>query len=336
MQNIQVICEKILSGVSTLNTKPTGQVESVFLDILASMSSEAEVMNQEVVSEEETVIEDESVDVLTTVVSPEVMRLWMAQMPQIPINTDILSTESVPNEVPVIQLDPKQENQVIDIELNENKNTEVEVQTKEFKLVETTKVFIKEAVVLESVEKNEIETHYKVLSHSVKSKDITKSEESIPMNQIMHKEFEIKNQTEVKLNDLEMSQFKQSIEEMKTTINQMSQKEDQTIVFKLKPEGLAEIVIKFEQKLGKVVLDISTSNRMVEQMIQKELPHLRDSLKSYQMEVNLNEMNFKNHSDHSEKPKYYQERQVFKRVEEESVEDDWVFKPQMLGFNTYV
>ena len=47
-------------------------------------------------------------------------------------------------------------------------------------------------------------------------------------------------------------------------------------------------------------------------------------------------MNLKDHSDQSHHPKYYQERQIFRQVKEELEEDEWLFKPQMFGFNTYV
>lgn len=341
MQNIQVICEKILSAMVLQPISTSVQTGSVFLDILASMSQESETVVQDETVMLETNVKEDTKQKPEVLMSQEMICLMMNQVPIVTSNSEPILNESYPKDLPIqtesnLQANIPEIKFVQETVVEESSVVFTEKPVVEVKPVETMFSLEKEVIVFESSEKSEIEKHFKVLSHSIKPKEIIRKEEPLSFEPSALQKFELKNEPEVKLSNLEMTQFKQSIEEIKTVFNQMSPKDDQTIVFKLKPEGLAEIVIKFEQKLGKVVLDISTSNRMVEQLIQKELPHLRDSLKTYQMEVNLNQMNLKDHSDQSHQPKYYQERQIFRQVKEEIEEDDWIFKPQMFGFNTYV
>lgn len=333
MQNIQMICEKILSGPTTQVLNPAIQVDTGFLDILASLTQDTDSNLIELPMMKDSKSE-EKVEVTDEMIQKALMHLLISNG-SAPINDKVqITNEELSKIENILKLNHTNQNQMIEFSQGdqaiENGNL---VNEKEFKLNEMISLNPEE-IVIETGENNEIQKHYRVLNQPIRLKEIIKNDEFNSINQTIKPEFELSK--EVKLTNLQMNEFKQSIEEMQAVIEGMSKKEDQTIVFKLKPEGLAEIVIKFEQKLGKVVLDISTPNKMVEQLIQKELPNLRDSLKSFQMEVNLNEMSFKNHSGQSQQPKYFQERQVVQVHEEDLIEETIVLVPQSYGFNTYV
>ena len=333
MQNIQMICEKILSGPTTQVLNPAIQVDTGFLDILASLTQDTDsnLIELPMIKDSKS---EEKVEVTDEMIQKALMHLLISNG-SAPINDKVqITNEELSKIENILKLNHTNQNQMIEFSQGdqaiENGNL---VNEKEFKLNEMISLN-PEKIVIETGENNEIQKHYRVLNQPIRLKEIIKNDEFNSINQTIKPEFELSK--EVKLTNLQMNEFKQSIEEMQAVIEGMSKKEDQTIVFKLKPEGLAEIVIKFEQKLGKVVLDISTPNKMVEQLIQKELPNLRDSLKSFQMEVNLNEMSFKNHSGQSQQPKYFQERQVVQVHEEDLIEETIVLVPQSYGFNTYV
>jgi len=339
MQNIQMICEKILNGPTTQVLNPMIQVDTGFLDILESLtqSTKSNLIELPTIKDSKS---EEKIEVSDELIQKVLMDFWISNG-SIPIIDKVqITNEELSKIENILKLNyTKQnhmkQNQMIEFSQGDQAiENGTSVNEKEFKLNEMIRLN-PEKIVIETSEKNEIQKHFKVLNQPIKLKEIIKNDELNSNNQSIKPEFEILSK-DVKLTKLQMSEFKQSIEEMQVVIEQMSKKEDQTIVFKLKPEGLAEIVIKFEQKLGKVVLDISTPNKMVEQLIQKELPNLRDSLKSFQMEVNLNEMSFKNHSDQSQQPKYFQERQVVRVHEEDLIEETIVLVPQSYGFNTYV
>lgn len=334
MQNIQMICEKILNGPTTQTLNPAIQVDTGFLDILASLTQNTESNLVELPTIKDSKNE-EKVEVSDELIQKVLMDFWISNG-SIPINDKVqITNEELSKIENILKLNHTNQNQMIEFTQGDQAIVnDTLVNEKVFKLKEMIRLN-PEKIVIETSEKNEIQKHFKVLNQPFKLKEIIKNDELNSNNQLIKPEFEILSK-DVKLTNLQMNEFKQSIEEMQAVIEGMSKKEDQTIVFKLKPEGLAEIVIKFEQKLGKVVLDISTPNKMVEQLIQKELPNLRDSLKSFQMEVNLNEMNFKNHSDQSQQPKYFQERQVVQIHEEDLIEETIVLVPQSYGFNTYV
>lgn len=340
MQNIQVICEKILQGPVPQVNNPIIQTETSFMDLLKILTHDTEteeviLANSKISDSNENgveVIEQKSnvkVDVSEESYQQALGYLW--------INNNLIPTN---DESPI----PNCSISTVNTSVSQSQLIRSDYLIKDAELISSMKFDLNEAVVslspekfvIETVDKNEIHEHFKILNQTTKLKEVVKNEEAQPINFSVKQDLEVIKSHEIELNDVQMNEFKQSIDEMKGLIEQMSKKEDQTIIFKLKPEGLAEIVIKFEQKLGKVVLDISTPNKVVEQLIQKELPQLRDSLKSFQMEVNLNEMSYKNQSDQSRQPKYYQERQVLELVEEEKMNEEWVFLPKSYGFNTYV
>lgn len=335
MQNIQTICEKILNGPTTQTHNPLVQVDTGFLDILAALTQNVDSnlvelpMAQESKSEEKTEVTEE-------MLQKALVYFWINNG-SIPINDEaqIINDESTKIENILKSNQPNQSQMIEYISTEKDASIDkASFNEIEFKLKELI-VQLPEKIVIETSEKNEIQKHFKVLNQPVKIKEMIKQDEFNSLSQSIKPEYKVLS-NDLELTNLQMSEFKQSIDEMKAVIDGMTKKSDQTIVFKLKPEGLAEIVIKFEQKLGKVVLDISTPNKMVEQLIQKELPNLRDSMKTFQMEVNLNEMSFKNHSDQSQQPKYYQDRQVVRIREEELIEESIVVVPQSYGFNTYV
>lgn len=334
MQNIQMICEKILSGPTTQVQNPAIQLDTGFLDILASLTqnTESNLIELPVIQDSKS---EEKVEVTDEMIQKALMHFWIKNGSG-PINDKVqITNEELSKIENILKTRHTNQNQMIEFTQSnhEGDNTTL-VNENEFKLKEMIHLN-PEKIVIETSEKNEIQKHFKVLNQPIKLKEMIKNDELIRFNQTIKPEYELLSK-DVKLSNLQMNEFKQSIEEMQAVIEHMSKKEDQTIVFKLKPEGLAEIVIKFEQKLGKVVLDISTPNKMVEQLIHKELPNLRDSLKSFQMEVNLNEMSFKNHSDQSQQKKYFQERPVVRVHEEDLIEETIVLVPQSYGFNTYV
>ncbi|GEM_PF-2706035 len=340
MQNIQVICEKILQGPVQQVMSPINQTDTGFMDLLKILTQGTEteeviLANSKISDSNENgveVIEQKSnvkVDISEENYQQALGYFW--------INNNLIPTNDesqIPNSSISTVNTTVSQSQLIKSDYL-IKDTEL-ISSMKFDLNEAVVSLSPEKFVIETVDKNEIHEHFKILNQTTKLKEVVKNEEAQPINFSVKQDLEVIKSHEIELNDVQMNEFKQSIDEMKGLIEQMSKKEDQTIIFKLKPEGLAEIVIKFEQKLGKVVLDISTPNKVVEQLIQKELPQLRDSLKSFQMEVNLNEMSYKNQSDQSRQPKYYQERQVFELVEEEKMNDEWVFLPKSYGFNTYV
>ena len=333
MQNIQIICEKILNGPTAQSTNPMFQVDTGFLDILATLTQNTDSNLVELPTIKDTESE-EKIEMTDEMFQKALIHFWINNG-SIPINDKVqITNEELLKIENILKLNHTNQNQMIEFTQGEYEvENDTLINEYEFKLKEMIRLN-PEKIVIETSEKNEIQKHFKVLNQPVKIKEMIKQDELNSLNQSIKSEFDVFSK-DVELSNLQMNEFKQSIEEMQAVIEGMSKKEDQTIVFKLKPEGLAEIVIKFEQKLGKVVLDISTPNKMVEQLIQKELPNLRDSLKTFQMEVNLNEMSFKN-SDQSQQPKYYQERQVFRISEEELIEESIIVVPQSYGFNTYV
>lgn len=333
MQNIQIICEKIRNGPTVQSTNPMFQVDTGFLDILATLTQNTDSNIVELLKTQGSESE-EKVELTDEMLQKALIHFWINNG-SIPINDKVqITNEELLKIENILKMDHTNQNQMIEFTQGDYEvENDTLINEYEFKLKEMIRLN-PEKIVIETSEKNEIQKHFKVLNQPIKLKEIIKTDESSSINQSKKPEFEVFSK-DFELSNLQMNEFKQSIEEMQAVIEGMSKKEDQTIVFKLKPEGLAEIVIKFEQKLGKVVLDISTPNKMVEQLIQKELPNLRDSLKSFQMEVNLNEMSFKN-SDQSQQPKYYQERQVFRISEEELIEESIIVVPQSYGFNTYV
>jgi len=332
MQNIQVICEKILQGPTQNFINPTIQTDTSFIELLETLT---QIRPSEISELPNNIVEngnEEKAETKIELISQALNYFWMNNS----INTCGDDHQILDNDQQKMNINVNQLNMNLVKTIALKYDAIQEVNNIEFKMNEEIVSVSQERFVIETVDKNEIQNHFRVLNQATKLKEIVKSDEIVPMNFSLKQSHEVLSKNEIELTDLQMNEFKQSIEEMKGLIEQISKKDDQTMIFKLKPEGLAEIVIKFEQKLGKVVLDISTSNRMVEQLIQKELPQLKDSLKSYQMEVNLNDMNFKNQSGQSQQSKYYQERQVFKLVEEENVDEQWVFIPNAYGFNTYV
>lgn len=331
MQNLQVMSEMLLKPVQgKANTTQIQSLENVFLEILTMMSETSvdseksvEITHENIPKKQEDTVSNELSQVISLVqmlIPNQVNQL----NPEVKLSEKSITQSDVKIDVPI------QSRTILNNVIHEtNVNVEENV---EFKLID---IPINEKIVIETIKPDEIETHYKVLNQVTPHKVKQKREELVQENPTpLLKTFD--HTQELKLKDVEYVQFKQSMDEMKSVLEQVIQKnDDQTIVFKLKPEGLAEIVIKFESKMGKVVLDISTPNRIVEQLIQKELPVLRENLKSYQIEVNLNEMSYKQSSDQSNQQKYDQQK-IYRLNEEEVIEDEWVYHPQNLGFYTYV
>ncbi len=351
MENINQICRKIIQGPQNSQTNVTTNAVSGFLEILASMSQSTEVISDLTIGT--SLIPDELIEVPKQVetnseISPELLQMLMNQM-VVQMNQSQIVEVVEPDETSVIPI------------TNDNQTTgpincqiSVPVETSPIKLVETSNlnksIFEVESnvnvptevvEVIKETNSDEIQKHYKVMNHSLKFKETYKSTEQNSLNTNFIKPTNVQEKKEVVLNDVELNQFRQSIEEMRMNFVNTSNKEDETIVFKLKPEGLAEIVVKFEHKFGKVTLDISTSNKIVEQLIQKELPQLKDALKSYQMEVNLNEMGYHEQANQSQHYKphrqmMYQMDDTFEQVSDEELIHEWIDWSKPNGLNTYV
>lgn len=343
MENINQICRKITQGPQNVQTGGTTNVVSGFLEILASMSQTSEMISELPIGTNinpNELIEIPKQEVTDSEISPEILQVLMNQM-AIQMNQSqivevvesekkdvipVIMTQQAPVivEPPPIKLfEPKSVHKVAFV-------VEPNVQV-ESEIVEVIKV----------TDSNEIQKHYKVMNHTIKFKDSLKSTEQNSLNTNFIKPTVGQEKEEIVINEVELNQFKQSIEEMRMNLVNVSQKDDETIVFKLKPDGLAEIVVKFEHKFGKVTLDISTSNKMVEQLIQKELPQLKDVLKSYQMEVNLNEMGYHdqaNQSDQYKSPKQmlYQMDDSFEEISDDELMHEWIDWSKPKGLNTYV
>jgi len=343
MENINQICRKIIQGPQNIQMSGTTNVVSGFLEILASMSQTSEIISELPIGTSinlNELIEVPKQAEKDSEISPELLQVLMNQM-AVQMNqsqiVEVVKSEQkdvipgiMTQQAPVIVdpppiklIEPKSVNKVaFVVEPNVQVNSEI---------IEVIKV----------TDSNEIQKHYKVMNHSMKFKDSLKLTDQDTSNTSFIKPTNGQAKEEIVLNEVELNQFKQSIEEMRMNLVNASHKDDETIVFKLKPDGLAEIVVKFEHKFGKVTLDISTSNKMVEQLIQKELPQLKDVLKSYQMEVNLNEMGYHDQANQSEQYKspkqmLYQMDDSFEQISEDELMHEWIDWSRPNGLNTYV
>lgn len=263
MQNIQVICEKILQGPVPQVISPINQTDTSFMDLMKILTQGTEteeviLANSKISDSNENgvkVSEQESnvkVDVSEENYQQALGYFW--------INNNLIPTNDesqIPNSSISTVNTTVSQSQLIKSDYL-IKDTEL-ISSMKFDLNEAVVSLSPEKFVIETVDKNEIHEHFKILNQTTKLKEVVKNEEAQPINFSVKQDLEVIKSHEIELNDVQMNEFKQSIDEMKGLIEHMSKKEDQTIIFKLKPEGLAEIVIKFEQKLGKVVLDISTT-----------------------------------------------------------------------------
>jgi flagellar hook-length control protein FliK len=369
MVSINQICEKIMAGPNGSCVNASTDINSAFLDILLNMGqTQSDVKDtklMEVLVEDPVVVETSTESNLETTEAVEyalesgIVQMMLSQtlplINDVHVENVVISQVQIVNEN-IVTTDKQSQTQAltkdhgVEVFVEEKpivvqKNpqvfkelvqSEIKLDDKPFqKLVQTKQIEMSVEHVSQKAS-DEIQKHYKVLNHPLKSKDSIKFEDPLKMNVEGFKQIETPPKNEIIQSEVEISKFKQSLQEVKISLESMQRKDDETIVFKLKPEGLAEIVIKFEQKLGKVTLDISTSNKVVEQLIQKELPHLRDTLKSYQMEVNLSEMSFKNHSNQSQQSKSNQNVYNQELIQDELVEEEWIRLPEYYGFNTYV
>jgi len=343
MENINQICRKIIQGPQNSQTNGTTNVVSGFLEILASMSQSTSMISELPIGT--NVTQNELIEIPKQVeteseISPELLQVLMNQMAvQMNQNQIVETVESEVQNVKIVSIDGQIP---IPIETTPIKLVEPSSVDKVMFVVETKESVATEIVeVIKETNSNEIQKHYKVMNHSIKFKESLKSTEQNSLNTNLIKPTNVHEKEEIVLNEVESNQFKQSIEEMRMNLVNTTHKDDETIVFKLKPEGLAEIVVKFEHKFGKVTLDISTSNRIVEQLIQKELPQLKDALKSYQMEVNLNEMGYHDQANQSQQYKshkhtLYQMDDSFEQISDEELIHEWIDWSKPNGLNTYV
>jgi len=343
MENINQICRKIIQGPQNSQTNGTTNVVSGFLEILASMSQSTSMISKLPIGT--NVTQNELIEIPKQVdteseISPELLQVLMNQMAvQMNQNQIVETVESEVLNVKMVSIDgqapkPVEATPIKLVEPSSVDKVMFVVETKEYVALDNVEV-------IKETNSNEIQKHYKVMNHSIKFKESLKSTEQNSLNTNFIKPTNVQEKEEIVLNEVELNQFKQSIEEMRMNLVNTTHKDDETIVFKLKPEGLAEIVVKFEHKFGKVTLDISTSNRIVEQLIQKELPQLKDALKSYQMEVNLNEMGYHDQANQSQQYKshrqtLYQMDDSFEQISDEELIHEWIDWSKPNGLNTYV
>lgn len=343
MENINQICRKIIQGPQNSQTNGATNAVSGFLEIFASMSQSTEMLSELPIGA--NVKQNELIEIPKQVeteseISPELLQLLMNQMAVQMNQSQIVEiVESDQQSVKPITIDRQIPVPIETLPIKPVKTSTVD---KVAFVVETKENVPTELIeVIKETSSDEIQKHYKVMNHSLKFKESLKSTEQNALNTNFIKPTNVHEKEEIVLNDIEINQFKQSIEEMRMNLISTSHKDDETIVFKLKPEGLAEIVVKFEHKFGKVTLDISTSNKIVEQLIQKELPQLKDALKSYQMEVNLNEMGYHDQANQSQQYKshkqmLYQMDENFEQISDEELIHEWIDWSKPNGLNTYV
>lgn len=75
------------------------------------------------------------------------------------------------------------------------------------------------------------------------------------------------------------------LNEITSIIKQHDQSKDGTYTLKLKPEGIGEIVIKFEQKENTFKLSLHSPNPEVHNLFEKVLPELKNQMQDIQWEV---------------------------------------------------
>lgn len=345
MENINQICRKIIQGPQNNQVVETTNVGSGFLAILATMNQTIEETSKppiEMESQLNELIKHLKSNQSETEISPELVQILMNQM-VVQVNQNDVGEQIPDSKIGSVLIQADLEKPV----LFETKPIKlIEIQSKlaiEFVIPEVKKSEVNVVEVIREPNTNEIQKHYKAMNQPIKIKESLKliDQNVFETNYIKPDKVQVKENSG--LNETDLSQFKQSIEEMHMHLIKVDKndKENETMVFKLKPEGLAEIVVKFEQKFGKVTLDISTSNKYVEQLIQKELPQLKDVLKSYQMDVNLNEMSYhdqtnQSHQFKSNKHVLYQMEDLFEQENDEAQIHEWIDWSKPNGLNTYV
>ena len=111
-----------------------------------------------------------------------------------------------------------------------------------------------------------------------------------PMIQIVHTEntqtkipVEVRSVEKVVLPQVERTSI--DLNEITSIIKQHDQSKDGTYTLKLKPEGIGEIVIKFEQKENTFKLSLHSPNPEVHNLFEKVLPELKNQMQDIQWEV---------------------------------------------------
>jgi len=105
------------------------------------------------------------------------------------------------------------------------------------------------------------------------------------------------------------------LNEITSIITQHDQSKDGTYTLKLKPEGIGEIVIKFEQKENTFKLTLNSPHPEVHNLFEKVLPELKNQMQDIQWEVQYG------HGDAQKHEQAFQQKRKFKQedVEETSM-----------------
>ncbi len=99
------------------------------------------------------------------------------------------------------------------------------------------------------------------------------------------------------------------LNEITSIIKQHDQSKDGTYTLKLKPEGIGEIVIKFEQKENTFKLTLHSPRPEVHSLFEKVLPELKNQMQDIQWEVQYGQGDAQKHGRafHQHKAKFKQE-----------------------------
>ena len=135
-----------------------------------------------------------------------------------------------------------------------------------------------------------------------------------PMTQIVHTEntqskipVDVRTVEKVVLPQVERAHI--DLNEITSIIKQHDQSKDGTYTLKLKPEGIGEIVIKFEQKENTFKLTLHSPHPEVHNLFEKVLPELKNQMQDIQWEVQYGHGDAQKHEQqfHQHKHKFKQE-----------------------------
>ena len=102
------------------------------------------------------------------------------------------------------------------------------------------------------------------------------------------------------------------LNELVSIIKQHDQSKDGTYTLKLKPEGIGEIVIKFEQKDNSFKLTLNSPNTAVHNLFEKVLPELKNQMQDIQWEVQYGQQDAQKREQ-----QFHQHKHGFKQEEPE-------------------
>lgn len=248
-------------------------------------------------------------------VYPEVETKVISAEDEVPGMEMMQILSSIPNLVlPQAVVEPVQDNKQLanDIRYTETRPIPIKLESKPVVEIQTQEVMKEFTHVVKT-----IQTDIHMVSFEPETQEAKLHFERLrkPMHAIVQAE-SVQVKGEVRIVDkVDIPQIERAsidLNELVSIVKRHDQSKDGTYTLKLKPEGIGEIVIKFEQKENSFKLTLNSPHAEVHRLFEKVLPELKNQMQDIQWEIQYGQSDARKH----EQP-YQQHKQKFRHEEQE-------------------